>query len=302
MPAEGAARDQRLVALPARRARVGVEAEHLSGVRGDDRAERPGEHRRRMDGDAEDRLQQHRPRRLQRLLRPLPPGDAEGHVRAVDRVGLTVGQGHGDVDHRKAERAALHRVAGAGLDGGDVVARHRPALHHLGEGEAGAALARRDDELHVGELAGAAGLLLVAVGGLLALRDRLAVGRCRHHLLDLHAEGVLEPLAQHAQVQGALHADERAAGGGVLASPSAPPSPSASEASAPESLTLSRSDVGREDALGDRRLRAVPGRRLVQIAGGGEAAGGEVLGLDRADDRRPRRPRRGGGCRGGRPA
>ena len=81
---------------------------------------------------------------------------------------LAVGQGDADVDDREAERAALHGVAGARLDGGDVVPRHRAALDHLGEGEARAALGRRDDELDVGELAGAAGLLLVAVGGLLA--------------------------------------------------------------------------------------------------------------------------------------
>ena len=146
---------------------------------GDDGAEAAGEDGRRMDGGAEDRLQQDGAGGLQRLAGALAAGDAEGHVGAVDGVGLAVGQGDRDVDHGEAERAALHGVVGALLDGGDVVARHGAALDHLGEGEAGAAAARGDDELDVGELAGAAGLLLVAVGGLLGLGDGLAVGGAR---------------------------------------------------------------------------------------------------------------------------
>ena len=62
------------------------------------------------------------------------------------------------------------------------------------------------------------------------------------------------------------------------------PSPSASEASAPGELDAVALGGGGEDALQERGLRAVPGGGGVQLAAGGEAAGGEVVGLDGADD------------------
>src|SRR5690606_33716372 len=93
---------------------------------------------------------------------------------------------------------------------------NRAAFHRLLEDETLAAGGRGDGQLHVGELAGAAGLLLVPVGLVLRPGDRLAVigrGVC---LLDLETEHVREALAQQAKVEGPLHADTGKAGGGVL--------------------------------------------------------------------------------------
>jgi hypothetical protein len=62
-------------------------------------------------------------------------GGAEGVVGAVHRVMLAVGQRHAMSITGKPSGPAIHGVARACLDGGDVVARHCAALDHLGKGK-----------------------------------------------------------------------------------------------------------------------------------------------------------------------
>ena len=76
---------------------------------------------------------------------------------------LAVGEGDTDIDYRKAQHALGHGLARTGLDGRDVVAGHCAALDDLHETEAGAPLFGRDGEPQIGELARAAGLLLMAI-------------------------------------------------------------------------------------------------------------------------------------------
>ena len=76
-----------------------------------------------------------------------------------------VRQRHGEIDHRKAQRPAFERIPHAGLDRGDVLARHHAAGDLVLEGEALAARQRLDLDHHVAELAVAAGLLAVPSAG-----------------------------------------------------------------------------------------------------------------------------------------
>ena len=61
------------------------------------------------------------------------------------------------------DRALDEHLVDAFLDRGDVLARNRAADDFVDELEAGAARQRLDPQVHLAELAGAAGLLLVAV-------------------------------------------------------------------------------------------------------------------------------------------
>ena len=88
-----------------------------------------------------------------------------------------------EVDHRVAGEEALPPdLLDALLDGRDEVARDRAAVDVVHELEVLAAGQRLDADPAVGELAVAAGLLLVAAMGLGRARDGLAVG-------DLAADG-----------------------------------------------------------------------------------------------------------------
>ena len=82
----------------------------------------------------------------------------ERHVGAVDGVELPIHQRDRDIHHRKAERPLLRRFLGRLADRGNEVARHRAADDLVDELEPGAARARGDVDLHVGELAVPAGL------------------------------------------------------------------------------------------------------------------------------------------------
>ena len=87
--------------------------------------------------------------------------------RRVDRVVLAVVEGDLDVDHRVAGEEALdHGRAHALLDRRDEVARDGAADDLVDELEALAARQGRDFHPGVGELAAAAGLLLVLALGL----------------------------------------------------------------------------------------------------------------------------------------
>jgi hypothetical protein len=123
-------------------------------------------------------------------------GDLERQHRGVDVVEGAVHQGGLEVDHREAGQEAV--VLGGLqtlLDAGDVLLRHRAADDRALEDEARPGLARLGHQLHAGELARAAGLLLVRVVDLGALADRLAVGHLRRAdvqtdplLVDKYAE------------------------------------------------------------------------------------------------------------------
>ncbi len=86
------------------------------------------------------------------------------------------------------------------------------ALDLVDELEAGAVLARLDLDRAVGELAAAAGLLLVAGVGLGRLADRLLVGHARRVQLDLGAEAALHPLDDHLDVDLGEAGDDLLAG------------------------------------------------------------------------------------------
>ena len=100
-------------------------------------------------------------------LKPMRAGDLERHVARVDGVVLAVVEHDAHVDHRVAgEEAFGHGVADALLDGGDEVARDDAADDLVDELEALAARLRLHLDPGVGELAAAAGLLLVLPCGL----------------------------------------------------------------------------------------------------------------------------------------
>jgi hypothetical protein len=113
-----------------------------------------------------------------------PGGDLEGERRRVHLVEGAVDELHLEVDHREAgDDARAHDRQEALLDARDVLLRDR-AADDLGlEAEARALLVRLHDQLHAGELARAAGLLLVGVVDLRPAGDRLAVGHLRGAIL-----------------------------------------------------------------------------------------------------------------------
>ena len=87
------------------------------------------------------------------------------------------------------------------LDGRDELARDHAADHVVDELEARAALERLDAQVHLAELAGAAGLLLVAAMAFGRSRDRLAVRHARRARLDRDAVAIGDPLQHDPQVQ-----------------------------------------------------------------------------------------------------
>ena len=86
------------------------------------------------------------------------------------------------------------------------------ALDPVDELEADAVLGRLDLDLAVGELAAAAGLLLVAGVRLGRAADRLPVGNARRVQLDLGAEAALHPLDDHLDVDLGQAGDDLLAG------------------------------------------------------------------------------------------
>src|SRR6185503_446651 len=107
------------------------------------------------------------------------------------------------------DRPLGQRRAHALLDARDELVRDRAAAHLVDELEAGAARQRLDAQEDLAELAGAAGLLLVAVVALGAAGDRLAVRDLRLLGVDLDAEAALELLHRDLEVQLAEPGDQR---------------------------------------------------------------------------------------------
>src|SRR5690606_40465214 len=100
-------------------------------------------------------------------------------------------------------------LAYAFLDGRYELAGYRAADDRVHELESRAAGQRLDPQEHLAELAGAAGLLLVAVVTFRVARDRLAVGDLRRPRFQLDAELVLDALEHEPQVELAHAAQHR---------------------------------------------------------------------------------------------
>ena len=146
-------------------------------------------------------------------------GRLEGVVRRVDRVGLAVVDHDPQADHREPDQPPLgEHGAEALLDRGDELGRDRAAAHLVHELEVLVALGQGLDVAgHAAVLAGAAGLLLVRVVELGALRDRLAVGHLRRARLDLAAVLALHALDVDVEVQLAHAGDDGLAALGIHA-------------------------------------------------------------------------------------
>ena len=131
----------------------------------------------RGDLDVDDRLEHDRRRLEDRVDHGLAPGGHEGDFLRVHGVALAVVDDDADVlDRIAGDDAVVERLAHALLHRRDEHRRDHAALHLVDELEAAAARERLDLEEHLAELAGAAGLLLVAAVAFGLARDRLAVG------------------------------------------------------------------------------------------------------------------------------
>ena len=118
-----------------------------------------------------------------------------------------------DADHREArERTRRHDAVDALLDARDVFLRHRAAddlrLEHVGF----AFRVRLEHDLDAGELARAAGLLLVGVILLVGPRDRLAVGHLRGADIRLDLELAAHAVDDDVEMQFAHAGDDGLAG------------------------------------------------------------------------------------------
>src|ERR687890_842048 len=169
------------------------------------------------DLDGHQRLEQGRAGLARGLLEGDRAGDLEGHLRGVDLVVLAVEQGGLDPDDRVAgQDAVLHGVLHARVDRGDVLPRDAPTrdlvLELVGRGVA----AHRqwlERDLHLRELPGPTGLLLVGVVVLLdGLADRLAVGHLRLAHVGLDLELTPHAVDEDLQVQLPHAGDDRLAG------------------------------------------------------------------------------------------
>src|SRR5580700_344295 len=101
---------------------------------------------------------------------------------------------HRHVDHREAERTAIERILHAGLDRGEILARHGAAMDRFGKGKAVASPARLHVDDNVAELAMAARLLLVPAADGDGVLDGFTVGDERLPRFRRHAETRAEAL------------------------------------------------------------------------------------------------------------
>src|SRR5262245_4512015 len=149
---------------------------------------------RRNRLDLHDRLEQ-LGARFQRALAEGGAGrDLKRHNARIDIVIGTVDKADLDVEDGEArEYAGIDDALHPLLHARDVFLRHVAADHRVLELEGLAGLVRLDHELDAGELAGAAGLLLVSVVDLSFARHGLAIGDLRRADIGLDLE-----LAAHA--------------------------------------------------------------------------------------------------------
>ena len=116
-----------------------------------------------------------------------------------------------------------HRIAGNGtgsqrlthafFHGGNELVGNRSALDLVGEFETGATWQRFDAQVHLAKLAGAAGLLLVAVLGLRPLGDGFAVGDARGAGIDLELVHLAHAVEHETHVQFTQAVDDGFVGG-----------------------------------------------------------------------------------------
>ena len=130
------------------------------------------------------------------------PGGDERDFLGVHRVVLAVVDRDAQVLDREArERPFAEHLAHALLHRRDVLAGNRTAEDVVDELEAAAAPERLDAQVHLAELPGPAGLLLVPVMAVGRAGDRLAVRDARRVGLHVHPVALRHALEQHAQVQ-----------------------------------------------------------------------------------------------------
>src|SRR5262249_52848465 len=111
-------------------------------------------------------------------------------------------QRHLEIDHRESgEHAGAEHRLQALLDTRDELLRHRAADDLVLELETLAGLERRGDDLDAGELARAAGLLLVRIIDRDLTRDLLAVGHLRRANIGLDLVGALEDVDLDVEVE-----------------------------------------------------------------------------------------------------
>ena len=114
--------------------------------------------------EVDDRLEHLRLGLRDRVEKRFLAGGDERDFLRIDRVVLAVVDDHAHVLQLIAgDGAVFEHLAHAFFDGGNELARNRAALDFVDELEAAAARQRLDAQEHFAELAGAAGLLLVAV-------------------------------------------------------------------------------------------------------------------------------------------
>src|SRR5699024_8944477 len=171
---------------------------------------------RGADLDGHHGLHQDRARLARGLLEGHRAGDLERHLRGVDVVELAVQEDGLDPDDRVAgEDAVLHGVLDARVDAGDVLLRDAATgdlVLELVQLAALLGVERLEGDLHLRELAGATGLLLVGEVVLLdRLADGLAVGDLRLADVRLDLELTLHPVDEDVQVQLTHAGDDRLA-------------------------------------------------------------------------------------------
>merc|ERR1719198_1036807 len=155
----------------------------------------------RGDLDLHDGLRDHWLAALRALLEARAAGNLEGHDGGVHGVEGAIGQLDLDINHRVAGNDTIqHLRLDALLDTRNVLLRDGSAGDLVHELEA-LVTVRLKDQLDLGILAGAAGLLLVGVPELGAGGDGLAVRHLRSADLGIHLELALQAVDDDLEVQ-----------------------------------------------------------------------------------------------------
>src|SRR5262249_55602590 len=128
--------------------------------------------------------------------------DLEGEDARIDVVVGAVEERRLEVDDREAgEDAGVLRALDALLDAWDVLLRHVAADHVVLELEARARRQRLEAHLNAGELARAAGLLLVRIVDLGLPADGLAIGDLRRADIGIDLELALHAVDDDLEVE-----------------------------------------------------------------------------------------------------
>src|SRR3954452_4234858 len=251
----------------------------------------------RDDLDGHERLEQGRAGIASCLLEGHRAGDLERHLGGVDLVVLTVQERGLDPDHGTGcEDAVLHGVLHGLVHRGDVLLRDATTgdlvLELVGRRVAGE-LQRLQGDLHLRELAGTAGLLLVRdVVPIDGLADRLAVGNLGLAHVGLDLELTPHAVDEDLQVELAHAGDDGLTGllveldleGRVLLGQLLDGRAQLLLVALGLRLDGHRDDRGREGhRLEDHRLlrvaEGVPGRRLLEADDGDDLTGTHALAL-----------------------